>query len=85
MADLTDSKLDDFVRRARESHLAHNPRPLLADRVELLVAEVRRLRAGIDAHQTTVLHAPPCRHCVSEVVYADKRLWSLVEEDSDAT
>jgi hypothetical protein len=55
----------------------------MAEWIEHLEAEVRRLRAGIDAHQTTVLHAPPCRHCVSEVIYADKRLWSLVEDGPD--
>jgi anti-sigma factor RsiW len=79
MANLTDSKLDDFVRHARESHLAHNPRPLLADRVELLVAEVRRLREGIARHRDEG------HELIGHLTHpADERLWALLgEDDSD--
>ncbi|MCA1799708.1 MAG: hypothetical protein LC650_00110 [Actinobacteria bacterium] len=71
---LDEEQLAGFEYHARTSHLSRDPRPLLSDRVELLVAEVRRLQEGIRAHEAVV------RQQQNPILSgeADLQLWSLV-------
>ena len=74
---LTEEELDVFEEHAKTASINRNPVPLLVDRVELLVAEVRRLREGIRTHRDSRTAF------AASIPDYDWELWSLLVDRED--